>query len=84
MTDESIAHATQLASARLNQVLVEKLLADLSSSGTEVLARIRKDRPLEYLRLVKVVLALEEANASSAARSKRRSKLLSRLFARFR
>jgi hypothetical protein len=84
MEIENIALATERARARLNQMLIECVQTDFDAGGAEVLAWLRKDRPLEYLRLVRLALSPDDEKGGLAIHGETRSQLLSRIFARFR
>ena len=82
---ESIGDATEMARARLNQLLTERLVHDFEANGADVVAWLRGDRPLEYLRMVR--LALPSGAASPPIRDGKtgfRFKRLRRMMARFR
>lgn len=84
MACHDIGDAARIASARLNQTLTEHLLQDFISNGADVIAWLRKDRPLEYLRLVRLALSPNDEKGSLAIHGQTRSQLLARIFARFR
>ncbi len=82
MENESIALATERARARLNQKLIESVQADFDAGGAEVVAWLRKDRPLEYLKLVRLALTTDDADGRSVVNTKTR-KPWSQMFAHF-
>jgi hypothetical protein len=65
----SAARAVEVARLRLTQVLIRTLILDFGLHGHAVVARLRRDRPADYFRLVMIALhaAFEEAKSSDAA-----------------
>ena len=82
MENESVALATEHARARLNRALIECVQTDFDAGGAEVIAWLRKDRPLEYLKLVRLALTPDDAGGHSVVNTKSR-KPWSRMFAHF-
>ncbi len=82
MENENVALATEHARGRLNQALIERVQADFDAGGAEVVAWLRKDRPLEYLKLVRLALTADEAGGRTVVNAKTR-KPWSRMFAPF-
>ena len=56
------------ARQRLNNVMANHLIQDFSANGAEVVARLRKDKPVEYLKMVTAILQQQQA-ASEAAQA---------------
>ena len=57
--------AVAAARLRLGDALTKHVVTDFSACGAEVVAKLRQEKPLEYLKLVQVIL--EKENASAAA-----------------
>jgi 2-keto-4-pentenoate hydratase len=56
-----------VARARLNNVLANHLIADFAANGGEVVARLRKDKPVEYLKMVTAILQQQAASETAQA-----------------
>jgi len=57
--------AVAAARLRLGDALTKHVVADFSASGAEVVAKLRKEKPLDYLKLVQVILEKEDADAAA-------------------
>jgi len=44
------------ARARLNSVLANQLISDFAEHGGEVVAKLRQEKPVEYMKLMSAVL----------------------------
>ena len=55
------------ARQRLNKVLANHLIQDFAANGAEVIAKLRKDKPVEYMKMVSAIL--QEQTASEAAQA---------------
>jgi len=55
------------ARQRLNNVLANHLIQDFAANGAEVVAKLRKDKPVEYMKMVNALL--EQQAASEAAQA---------------
>ena len=55
----------EIARERLDQALTEHLVADFAEHGAEVIARMRREKPVDYIKMVNSVL--EKQVASDAA-----------------
>ena len=61
-TSRVIAAARQ----RLGTALTKHVVADFTASGAEVVAKLRKEKPLDYLKLVQAILEKEDADGAAA------------------
>ena len=57
------------ARARLNQALTEHLISDFAEHGAEVIARMRKEKPIDYIKMVNAVLHKDEAAEAALSTS---------------
>jgi len=55
------------ARQRLNSVLANHLIQDFAANGAEVVARLRKDKPVEYLKMVTTILQQQAASEAAQA-----------------
>ena len=55
------------ARQRLNNVLANHLIQDFAANGAEVVARLRKDKPVEYLKMVTALLQQQAASEAAQA-----------------
>lgn len=69
MANYSAARAVEVARLRLTQVLIRTLIYDFGLHGHDVVARLRRERPADYFRLVMIALqaAFDEVDASAAS-----------------
>jgi len=69
MANYSATRAVEVARLRLTQVLIRTLIYDFGLHGHDVVARLRRERPADYFRLVMIALqaAFDEAEASSTS-----------------
>ena len=51
---------------RLNSVLSKHLIADFAANGIEVIAKLRKEKPVEYMKMVSTVLNADAGEAPEA------------------
>jgi hypothetical protein len=56
-----------MARQRLNTALANHLIQDFTANGAEVVAKLRKDKPVEYLKMVTTIL--QQQDAAEAARA---------------
>ena len=49
---------------RLGQALGEHVVADFSAFGSEVVAKLRQEKPLDYLKLIQAILDKEDAGGA--------------------
>lgn len=61
------ASTGRLARTRLGQALTNHLVADFSQHGAEVIAKLRMEKPSEYLKMVSAILEKDEAAAATIA-----------------
>ena len=54
----------ELRRARLRRALVNNLILDFEANGTELVAKMRKDKPLDYLKLVNTILDEEDGDGA--------------------
>ena len=54
----------QTTGERLGHALSEHVVADFSAHGAEVVAKLRQDKPLDYLKLIQAMLEKENADAA--------------------
>jgi hypothetical protein len=55
------------ARVRLNRALAKHLIADFEANGSEVVAKIRASKPLDYVKLVSSVLSEESIDDAKFA-----------------
>jgi len=55
------------ARTRLGQAMTRHLVDDFAAHGAEVIAKLRTDKPADYLKMVSAVLEKEDAAAEAAA-----------------
>ena len=60
-------YAGTRARQRLNAVMANHLIDDFSANGAEVVARLRKDKPVEYLKMVTAILQQQAASEAAQA-----------------
>ena len=53
---------------RLNNAIANQFIADFTANGGEVIAKLRRDKPLEYIKMMTAILQQAEA-ASEAAQT---------------
>lgn len=53
--------------ARLSQALTKHLVSDFTQHGAEVIAKLRTDKPADYLKMVSAALEKEGAAEAAAA-----------------
>ena len=51
---------------KLSRALTKHLVSDFDAHGAEVIARMRADKPVEYLKLVTAILQEEDNNDASS------------------
>lgn len=51
---------------RLNSVLSKHLIADFTDNGSEVIAKLRKEKPVEYMKMVSAVLNADGSEPADA------------------
>ena len=51
---------------RLSNALANQFIADFSANGDEVIAKLRRDKPLEYIKMMTAILQQAEAAAEAA------------------
>ncbi len=49
-----------IARARLNRAVAKHVAADFDAHGAEVVAKMRKEKPVDYLKMVSAILAEED------------------------
>ena len=57
--------AVAAARLRLGDALTKHVVSDLAVNGAEVVAKLRKEKPLEYVKLVQAILEKEDAGAAA-------------------
>ena len=60
-TDRAVAAAR----LRLGDALTKHVVSDFSANGAEVVAKLRTEKPLEYVKLVQAILEKEDASAAA-------------------
>jgi hypothetical protein len=55
------------ARARLKTSITKHLITDFDEHGAEVIARMRKDKPVDYLKMVTAILEAEDASEAAAS-----------------
>ena len=53
------------ARLRLGDALTKHVVSDFAANGAEVIAKLRKDKPLEYVKMVQAILEKEDAGAAA-------------------
>jgi len=56
-----------LARQRLNSVLANHLIQDFAANGAEVVAKLRQDKPVEYMKMVSAILQQQAASEAAQA-----------------
>jgi len=54
------ARTAGAARTRLNKALTKHLVADFDAYGAEAIAKLRKEKPVDYLKLVTAILEKED------------------------
>jgi len=57
--------AVAAARLRLGDALTKHVVSDFAANGAEVVAKLRQEKPLEYVKLVQAVLEKEDAGAAA-------------------
>jgi len=57
--------AVAAARLRLGDALTKHVVSDFSANGAEVVAKLRQEKPLEYVKLVQAILEKEDAGAAA-------------------
>ena len=55
------------ARTRLGRAMTQHLVDDFAAHGAEVIAKLRTDKPADYLKMISAVLEKEDAAAEAAA-----------------
>jgi hypothetical protein len=55
------------ARTRLGKAMTQHLVDDFAAHGAEVIAKLRTDKPADYLKMISAVLEKEDAAAEAAA-----------------
>lgn len=58
---------TANARTRLNRELTKHLIADFAAHGAEVIARMRKEKPVDYIKMVNAVLQKGDEDTDAMA-----------------
>jgi hypothetical protein len=53
------------ARSRLSKALTKHLIADFDANGVEVIAKLRKDKPVDYLKMVTAILDKDDADEAA-------------------
>jgi hypothetical protein len=65
MMAQRTGRAVAAARLRLGDALTKHVVSDFSANGAEVVAKLRQDKPLEYVKLVQAILEKEDAGAAA-------------------
>jgi hypothetical protein len=57
--------AVAAARLRLGDALTKHVVSDFSANGAEVVAKLRQEKPLDYVKLVQAILEKEDAGAAA-------------------
>lgn len=57
--------ATAAARLRLGDALTKHVVSDFAANGAEVVAKLRQEKPLDYVKLVQAILEKENAGAAA-------------------
>jgi len=57
--------AVAAARLRLGDALTKHVVSDFAANGAEVIAKLRTDKPLEYVKMVQAILEKEDAGAAA-------------------
>jgi len=61
----SLAEQAARARTRLGQALTKHVVDDFTVHGAEVIAKMRNEKPLDYVKLVHTILEKEDAGAAA-------------------
>ena len=61
----SLAEQAARARTRLGQALTKHVVDDFTVHGAEVIAKVRNEKPLDYVKLVHTILEKEDAGAAA-------------------
>lgn len=61
----SLAEQAARARTRLGRALTKHVVDDFIGHGAEVIAKVRSEKPLDYVKLVQTILEKEDADAAS-------------------
>lgn len=61
----SLAEQAARARMRLGQALTKYIVDDFIVHGAEVIAKMRNEKPLDYVKLVRTILEKEDAGAAA-------------------
>lgn len=65
MMAQRTGRAVAAARLRLGDALTKHVVSDFSANGAEVVAKLRQEKPLEYVKLVQAILEKEDAGAAA-------------------
>jgi hypothetical protein len=65
MMVQRTGRAAAAARLRLGDALTKHVVSDFAANGAEVVAKLRTEKPLEYVKLVQTILEKEDAGAAA-------------------